>query len=136
MRSKSRTPELDWICNSSMHIGRLLRKEAVISWPTLVLLKVRIKSPNLGHAQTLAAIINPTVLPVSVPPHAWRKNGSSPHGSRITLANDAARNSLPGDLSLRKFRMTFTHASRLPLDLTAPKMCLKFVSPSKTRSST
>src|SRR5574344_1573605 len=119
-----------------MHIGRLFRKEAVISCPTSVELNVVQNSPIFGHAQTLAAIINPTVLPVSVPPHAWRKNGSSPHGSRITLANDAARNSLPGDFSLRKLRMTFTHASRLPLDLTAPKMCLKLVSPSKTRSST
>src|SRR5574344_2722545 len=126
MRSKSRTPELDWICNSSMHIGRLLRKEAVISCPTIVLLKVVTYSPILGHAHTDAAIIKPTVLPVSVPPHACRKNGSKPHGSRITLANDAARNSLPGDFSLLKFRMTFTHASRLPLDLTALKMCLKF----------
>ena len=119
-----------------MHIGSEFKNAAVISCPTIVLLKVVTYSPSLGHAQTDAAIINPTVLPVSVPPHACKKNGNRPHGSRMMLANDAARNSLPGDFSLLKFRMTFTHASRLPLDLTALKMCLKFVSPSKTRSST
>ena len=66
-------------------------------------------SPILGEAHTDAATRRPTVLPVSVPPHACRKNGSRPHGSNMTDAKDAARNSLPGVLSALSFSIASNH---------------------------
>ena len=134
--SKSLIPALDWICNSSMHIGKLFKNVAIISCPTRVLLNVVTYSPKLGFAHTLAAVSKSTDFPTSVPPQKWQKNGSNPHGCKITLAKDAANAIRATPFSALNSRIASTHFSRLPLDFTELKMCLKLFSPSKTNSST
>src|SRR5574344_1164376 len=90
-----------------------------------------------GFAHTLAANISPTVLPASVPPHTWTKNGRPPVGSTNTDANEAASRILAISFSdaLIDFA-SFIHSPGSPLGCTLSNICLYEISPSYIRLST
>ena len=83
------------ICSSSIISGIEFTKAALFSLPTAVELKVCINLPGSGLAHTEAASISPTVLPTSVPPHRWTKNGRQFRGFTRADAKLAARTILP-----------------------------------------
>ncbi len=114
-----------------------MQKAADRSRPTAVELKVWMYRPISGSAQTLAANISPTVLPVSVPPQRCKKKGRQPSGPTSALAKEAAsaiRAAIPSPA--RTSLATASQLSHSPRVRTLSKKGRKLWSPSKTSSST
>ena len=133
--SKSLRSFIIW--SSSRIRGNELTKPADNSCATAVELNVWMYFPISGLAHTDAASINPTVLPVSVPPQTWTKKGRHEHGSTSTEANAATNKILGAGLS--PLRISFArsiHFLLLPFCFTLLKKDLKASSPSNTSPST